>query len=136
MLRQCYNYNVVNMNNKGFTLIELLAVVAIIGLLGTVATISLTKTHQNINQNSCNEFVKEIEEVACVYANKYDKEMVCDNHICEPLKVEYLINEGLIQSEIDTCTGKEIDKNATVSVAWDDEGEKSCHYNGVRTYAR
>ena len=115
---------------------ELLAVIAIIGLLGTVATISLTKTHQNINQDSCNEFVKEIEDAACVYVNKYDKEIVCDHNSCEPVKVEYLINEGLIQSEIDTCTGKEIDKNATVSITWNEEGEKNCHYNGERVYAR
>ena len=124
------------MNNKGFTLIELLAIITIIALLGTVATISLTKTHQNINQDSCNEFVKEIEEAACVYVSKYDKEIVCNNNNCEPIKVEYLINEGLIQSEKDTCTGKEIDKNATVSITWDDDGEKSCRYNGERTYAR
>ena len=124
------------MNNKGFTLIELLAIIVIIGLLGTVATISLTKTHQNINQNSCDEFVKEIEDAAYVYVNKYNKEIVCDYDSCEPIKVEYLINEGLIQNEIDTCTGKEIDKNATVSITWNEEGEKICHYNGERVYAR
>ena len=124
------------MNNKGFTLMELLVIIVIIGVLGTVATISLTKTHQNINQNSCNEFVKEIEDATCVYANKYDKELICDNHNCEPIKVKYLIDEGLIQSEIDACTGKEIDKNATVSINWNEDGEKSCHYNGERVYAR
>ena len=124
------------MNNKGFTLIELLAIIVIIGLLGTVITINLTKTLKSTNQKSCNEFVKEIEDAACVYANKYDKEIICDDHNCEPIKVECLINEGLIQSEKDTCTGKDIDKSATVSITWNEDGEKSCHYNGERVYAR
>ena len=123
------------MNNKGFTLIELLVVIAIVGSLGTIITISLNKTLKNTNDNSCKKFVQEVEEAGCTYASKKFKEVPCTREKCD-LKLSTLIKEGLIEDGIDDCTGKNIDKTKTVSVTWNDAGEKDCHYNGVREYAK
>ena len=115
---------------------ELLVVVIILGMLGTIITISLTKTLKNTNQATCDEFIKEVEDAACVYVSKNDKEIICNRNNCEPIKLEYLISEGLVDSETNACTGKDINKEETVSVTWNEEGEKICHYNGERVYAR
>lgn len=123
------------MKNKGFTLIELLVVIAIVGGLGTVITISLNKTLKDTNNNACAKFVQEVEEAGCTYASKKFKEVSCTREKCD-LKLSTLINEGLIEDGIDDCTGKNIDKTKTVSVTWNADGEKNCHYNGVREYAK
>ena len=123
------------MKNKGFTLIELLVVIAIVGALGTVITISLNKTLKDTNNSACTKFVQEVEEAGCTYASKKFKEVPCTREKCE-LSLSTLIKEGLIEDGIDDCTGKDIDKTKIVSVTWNDAGEKNCHYNGVREYAK
>ena len=123
------------MNNKGFTLIELLAVSAILATIGIVITISLTASLNNQNQKNCDAFVQELEDAASVYAGL--KSSNCANP-CE-IKVQTLVIEGLINSEIDACTGtlvENIEESVTVTCAWSNIGEKSCVYNGVKTYAR
>jgi len=120
--------------NKGFTLIELLIVVAVMAALGTIITVSLTNVLGNTNQSQCDEFVKQIEDAACVYAGLSDKEIICYKNNCDPIRLNLLIKEGLIDDEIDVCTGKNIDINETVTVSWDDNGEKKCTYNGVKVY--
>lgn len=132
----CYNYYVMNMKNKGFTLIELLVVVAIMGLIGVVVTISLTSTLNETNQKRCDEFVKEVEDAACVYAGLIDKPTICTRGNCNPIKLQILVEEGLIESEKDACTNKDINLNETVSVLWDETGEKKCEYDGVKVYER
>ena len=123
------------MKNKGFTLIELLVVIAIVGTLGTVITISLNKTLKSTNENTCTKFVQDIEEAGCTYASKKFKEVPCTREKCE-LTLSTLIKEGLIDDGIDGCTGKEIDDTKTVSVTWNSDGEKDCHYNGEKVYAK
>lgn len=122
------------MKDKGFTLIELLAVIVIIGTLGVIVTVSLTKTLDDNRKENCEAFVKEIEDAACVYAevNK-DK---CNRDSCPSITINTLIKEGLIKSEADACTNKDIDKNAIVEVTWSSEGEKHCEYKGIREYER
>lgn len=121
---------------KGFTLIELLMVIAIMGVIGVVATISFSSTLKNTNQRKCDEFVLEVEEAACVYSGLSNKEIICTRTNCEPISLEILVKEGHIKSEMDACTGNEIDLNKTVTVSWNDAGEKICTYNGVKEYAR
>ncbi len=121
---------------KGFTLIELLIVIAVISIIGVMATISLTSTLKNTNQQKCDDFVKELEDAACVYSGLSNKEIVCTRDNCAPIKLDILVSEGLITSEVDACTGSDIDLNATVTVSWNSEGEKTCTYNGVKTYAK
>ena len=121
---------------KGFTLIEILAVVAIMGILGVIITISLTNTLQNTNQKKCDDFVQEIEDAACVYSGLSDKEIVCTRNSCDPISLRILVEEGQISSEVDACTGGNIDLEETVTISWDSQGEKTCTYNGVKEYAR
>lgn len=124
------------MNNKGFTLIEILVVIAILSVIGVLVTVNLMDSVDSTKQKNCDAFVKEVEDAACVYAGLSDKSVVCNREHCEPLTLDFLISEGLIQSEIDSCTNKEIDGTKTVSVSWDEFGEKHCKYNGVREYER
>ena len=73
--------------------------------------------------------MQEIEEAGCTYASKKFKEVPCTREKCD-LKLSTLINEGLIEDGIDDCTGKDINKNAIVSVTWNEAGEKNCQYKG------
>lgn len=125
-----------NDRKKGFTLIELLLVIAVMGAIGTIITISFSYTLGNTKQKKCDEFVIEMEEAACVYSGLTDKEIICTRNNCAPIKLEILVKEGLINSEIDACTGNDIDMNETVTVSWTSAGEKKCEYNGVKEYAK
>ncbi len=124
------------MNNKGFTLIELLIVIAILGTLGVIITVNLTKTMESSKQKTCDTFVKEVEDAACVYVGLENKEVICNRSNCAPIKLKYLEKEGLLKSESDACTGGDINLEETVTVTWDSDGEKKCEYNGVRKYER
>lgn len=124
------------MKNKGFTLIELIVVVAIMALLGTIITVSLSGVLSDTNQKQCDEFVREVEDAACVYTGLSGKLVVCNRTNCDPIKLNILVSEGLIESESDACTGGDIDLEETVTVTWNDDGEKICEYNGVKTYER
>lgn len=124
------------MNNKGFTLIEILVVVAILGMLGVVVTISLGSTLENVKQKECDAFIEEIESGACVYASLSNKLIECNIENCSPIPLEILVQEGMIKSEKDACTGGNINLKETVSVIWNKRGEKYCTYNGVRVYEK
>ena len=125
------------MKNKGFTLIELLVVVAILGVIGIVITISVTGSLNDQNQKSCDSFVKELEDAACVYAGLTKKEVPCNRTSCPPLSVQTLVSAGLVSSEIDACTGNKVeDLTDTITVVWNSDGEKICTYNGEKRYAR
>lgn len=123
-------------DNKGFTLIELLVVIAVLSVVGTIVTVSLTSSLKNTNQKQCDEFVLDIEEAACVFAGLNTKKERCNRKSCSPIKLSELIDEGLIETGIDVCTGNDINLNDTVTITWNNEGEKTCKYNGVKTYER
>ena len=126
------------MKDKGFTLIELLVVIVIMGIVGTIVTVSFYKGIDKQHQKDCDAFVKELEDAGCVYADLKRKDVTCDRSSCAPLSVQTLLNQGLLSSEINACTGESVSEmNETVTVTWDSvSGEKSCTYNGVKTYAR
>lgn len=132
----CYNKDVIIMNSKGFTLIELIAVLAILGVVGVIVTISFTVGLHTTNQKGCDDFVKELEDAACVYAGLADKKVECNRNNCEPISVQLLVEKGLVKSTKDACTKGEIDVSATVTVSWDQNNEKHCEYNGVKKYER
>jgi len=121
---------------NGFTLIEILMVVAIMGVIGIIITVSLTDTLKDVNQKKCDDFVTEIEEAACVYTSLSNNVVNCTRSNCAPIPLSILVSEGQIKSETDACTGGDIDLNKTVTVSWDNNGEKTCVYNGVRKYAK
>ena len=124
------------MNNKGFTLIEIIAVITILALLGVIITINLSDTLKQTKQKKCEEFVKLIEDSACTYAGLSSKKVACNRSSCSPIKLKLLIEEGFIDEETDPCTEKKIDTKKTVTVTWNEDGEKICTYNGVREYAK
>lgn len=111
-------------------------VIAIMGVIGVIATVSLTHTLKNTNQKKCDDFVKEVEDAACVYSGLSNKEIICTRTNCPPIPLEILVKEGHIRSEVDACTGEDIDLTQTVTVSWDSTGEKNCIYNGEKEYAR
>ncbi len=117
------------MKSKGFTLIEIIVVIAILGVLSFIVTVSFKKTMESTEKNKCEDFIKEVEEAACVYASLKDKEIVCNRESCDPIPVSLLVKEGLIKSEEDACTNKEIDLSQTVTVTWNSTGEKICKFN-------
>ena len=116
------------MKNKGFTLIEIIVVIGIMGVIASIITISLTGTLNSTKKDECDNFVKEIEEAACAYASFNNK--------CEDIPLSLLVEEGLIISETDKCTQKNLDLEATVSVEWNSKGDKICTYNGDKDYER
>lgn len=122
------------MKNKknGFTLVEMILVVAIMGSLAVIFTISLNATLNNTNEKKCEEFIKEVEDAACVYASMSDRETVCNRTYCEPIRLELLIKNGLVTSEYNYCADEEINIDDTVSVTWNEYGEKICTFNGVK----
>lgn len=109
-------------------------VIAIMGAIGIYVIINFTYTLKDTNQKKCNDFVREVEDAACVYSGLINKEIICTRDNCKPIKLDVLIREGKIVSEVDACTNKDIDKEETVSVTWNSDGEKICTYNGDRTY--
>ena len=123
--------------NNGFTLIEMLIVVALTALIGVIVTMSLTKTLKNTEQRECSIFVNEIENGACTYVTLSTKTIRCERPGCT-ISVNTLYEEGFINKETDPCTGKEISTilNNNVAVAWDEKGNKTCTYDGVRVYER
>ncbi|MBE6157125.1 MAG: prepilin-type N-terminal cleavage/methylation domain-containing protein [Firmicutes bacterium] len=124
------------MENKGFTLIELLTVIALMALLGTIITINFTGSLKKTNQQRCDEFVRELEDAACVYAELSSNKDRCNRNNCDPIKLNDLINQGLIEIKKDVCTGQDMNLNQTVTVTWNADGEKSCEYNGENVYER
>ena len=124
------------MENKGFTLIELLAVIFFVALIGTIVTVNFTGSLHSANQKQCDEFVKEIEDAACVYASLSINKGVCNRDKCDPITLNELVNQGLVEIEKDACTGNDMDLTETVKVSWNEEGEKKCEYNGEKIYAR
>lgn len=123
-------------NKKGFTLIELVLVIAVMGILGVIITLNLSSTLKDANQRKCDDFVLEIEEAACVYTNLTNKVVTCTRSNCPPVSLGVLVSEGQIKSESDACTGEDLDLNETVTISWDNSGEKKCVYNGVKEYAK
>ena len=91
--------------------------------------IALNKT----NQKRCDEFVRKIEDAACAYTSM--SKVVCNRNACNTISLSTLISEGFIEEEIDVCTGNSINENQTVTISWPNN-EKTCTYNGGRTYER
>lgn len=118
------------MKNSGFTLIELIIVIAIMGLLGTIITVSLTKTLQSTKTRQCEDFIKEIEEAACVYVGLSDTAVVCDRTDGCNIMLTDLISEGLIDSEDENESYESCKVNVStnyVNVSWVNN-EKICEY--------
>lgn len=117
------------MKNRGFTLIELLAVVVILGLVGTIITVNLSSTLQKTKNDTCNAFITDIEEAACVYAGLSEKPVECNRAMGECiLTLGTLVSEGLLEEKKDECTNSDMILTRKVKVYWPN-GEKKCVYD-------
>ena len=88
------------MKNRGFTLIELLSVVVVLGLAGVIVTVNLSATLKKTKEDTCNAFVTEVEEAACVYAELAEQHgEICNRSTgnCN-VKLSTLIEEGLFRN--------------------------------------
>ncbi len=112
------------MNNKGFTLIEILVVIALVAALGVLVTINISSMLNSEDNDKCHNFVKEVEEAACVYVGLNQSKCLGGCTIT----LGDLISDGFIGTEINSCTNKEIDKNEEVKVTISGDGEKKCTY--------
>jgi len=112
---------------KGFTLIELLAVIVVLSTVGVIIGINLSKRLEDTNNKKCEEYIKEVEEAACAYSALPNQSEWCVRGNCT-ISVETLVKDGLILSEKDACTNEA--PSGTVSVTWDNDGEKTCKYIG------
>ena len=106
------------MNNKGFTLIELLVVITLLGVLGIIVTVSLNNTLKNTEEEKCENYIKEVEEAACVYVELSRKEMPCLRPAGCTVPVSLLYEDGMIEENYNECEKKEIDfKDSSEAVA-------------------
>lgn len=121
---------------NGFTFIELLTVIALIAVVGTIVSINLVSSFNETKERACTNFVKEIEDAACVYIGLANKKITCTRSSCPDFSINYLVEAGLINSEKNMCNNEDLNLNDTVSVSWSIEGEKKCIYNGVKEYER
>lgn len=101
-----YTDNVIIMkDNKGFTLIELIVTIGILAMLSLVVGMSITNMIEKQNERNYNEFVKEVEDAACVYAEKLDR---CKSLTNCSITFEELLAEGLIDKDL---INLDVDKN-------------------------
>ena len=123
------------MNNKGFTLIELIAAISIMIIISIVVTVNLNKTVKNKDDKRYQDFIRQVNDAACVYIDLYEKKSVKDS--CYPnctVSVGTLISEGLIPDNLkNPKTDEVIDSSLNVSVTWSTVngqlGVKTCNLN-------
>lgn len=81
--------------NNGFTLVELLLTIAIIGVLSVVTGLSITGMLKRQEEGKYEDYIEDLENAACVYAQKNDS---CDGG-CE-ITVPDLIAAGLMKNNV------------------------------------
>ncbi len=136
LLKLWYTFIVIKMNNrKGFTLIELLVTVALIGSMSIVVGVSVTSLLNNQKQKRYDEFVEQMEDAGCVFAQNDNRtEAICEAFptSCQ-IKLGDLIDYGLIKRTIQNpMTKKDVseDNKSYVLVTYKD-GEKFCKFQDL-----
>lgn len=123
-------------DNKGFTLIELIVTIGLIGLLGIVVGFSVTNLLNGQKEKRYQEYVKTIEEAACVFAQSDKRtEGICEDFpkACN-IKFSNLIDNGLIKKTlVNPNTEKSVveDTKSYVVVSYTN-GERKCEYKEVK----
>lgn len=118
--------------NNGFTLVELIVTIALLATLSVVVGLSVSNMFNNQTDKQYEDYKKDLENAACVYAEHNDlNATVCatNNEACT-IKFSALISAGLISKNLtNPNTGKKVaeDTNSFVKIRWLDK-EKKCEY--------
>ncbi len=108
-------------NTKGFTLIELIAAVTIMAIIGTIVIVNFNKISDKRSEKEYDEFKREVENAACVYADLDNQQQEC-SYSCTVTAGE-LIDEGLISSDlINPRTKTAINRSLRIYVDKDYQG--------------
>lgn len=121
-------------NKNGFTLIELLVVVALLGIIGVIITVNIVTVFKSTETKGCDDFINKIESNACIFVATKDNEVNCPRSTGCEITLGDLVVNGYIEEEKDQCTMNDIDMNQKITITWDDDGAKECHYEGPRVY--
>jgi len=124
-------YNITRMDdmkNKGFTLIELIITIALMALVGIVISTNMVGLFSNEEDTEYENFIKEIEDAACVYIETTGTKTTCrQNNGCKVTTNE-LISKGYIDEDLKDPTTNELVKgndNYSVNITWVNN-EKTC----------
>ena len=113
-----------NMKNKGFTLVELIITIALIAIITVTIGVSMSGMLSRQEERQIEEYVENIENAACVYAETHN---MTNN---STVTIDALLIEGLLQSDLtNPKTNQPITEYRTdnVSITWTN-GEKKCEY--------
>ena len=112
------------MKNKGFTLVELIITITLIAIISVTIGVSMSGMLSRQEDNKLEEYITDIEEAACTYAELHD------NSSNDTVKIDTLIQEGYLSTELthpineDSITNY---ANDEVEIVWED-GKRSCNY--------
>lgn len=122
------------MNKKGFTLIELIITIGLMLMVGIVISTNMLGLFSHQEENDYEDFVKKIEESACVYVETVmssSERTSCKQNSCI-ISIDKLINSGYVDENlVDPSTGESVKNNSkySVNVSWVNN-KKTCKIRG------
>ena len=113
------------MKDKGFTLIELIVTITLIVIISVTVGVSITGMLDRQEEKDTEDYVNQIQDAACVYAEIND---ISSN---DTVSIGELIAAGLLDSSLKNPSNDNpitSYNNDRVSITWDN-GEKTCTYD-------
>lgn len=122
-------------NRNGFTLIELLVTIALIAAVSVVVGFSVNNLLYNQKKSEYDDFVKTMEDAACVFAEEDNRSPVICNNWSTQCEIHFsdLIESGVVKKTLKNPFDKpdktiENDKDSFVQVEYDSEGRRTCKF--------
>ena len=113
------------MKDKGFTLIELIVTITLIVIISVTVGVSITGMLDRQEEKDTEDYVNQIQDAACVYAE------INDIRSNDTVSIGELIAAGLLDSSLKIPSNDNPItpyNNDRVSITWDN-GEKTCTYD-------
>lgn len=124
-----------NMKKNGFTLLELIVTISLVAVVGVVISANVLGMFSDQEDQDYEEFVKKIEESACMYVEtSFDstKRSNCKRNGCM-VTIDDIISKGYIADDlVDPSTGEKVINNKNkykVNVTWPND-VKTCKMVG------